>query len=77
MGPRAGLDGRKVSFPPGFDPRLSSLNSNTGSIIRRCCIMKQLIYKHLTYKDLHVKPREPQNHLNLFVSRKLIVHKLN
>jgi len=20
MGPRSGLDGRKISFPPGFDP---------------------------------------------------------
>ena len=24
MGPRAGLDGRKISFPPGFDPGTSS-----------------------------------------------------
>ena len=24
MGPRAGLDGRKISSPPGFDPRPSS-----------------------------------------------------
>ena len=25
MGPRAGLDGRKISSPPGFDPRSQSL----------------------------------------------------
>jgi len=24
VGPRAGLDGRKISSPPGFDPRPSS-----------------------------------------------------
>jgi len=24
VGPRAGLDGRKISSPPGFDPGLSS-----------------------------------------------------
>ena len=24
MGPRAGLDGRKIASPPGFDPGLSS-----------------------------------------------------
>ena len=27
MGPRAGLDGRKISSPPGFDPGPSSLQS--------------------------------------------------
>ena len=27
MGPRAGLDGRKISSPPGIDPRPSSLQS--------------------------------------------------
>ena len=25
MGPRAGLDGRKISLPPGFDPRTVQL----------------------------------------------------
>jgi len=25
MGPRAGLDGRKITSPPGFDPGTSSL----------------------------------------------------
>ena len=29
MGPRAGLDGRKISSPPGFDPGLSSPQSVT------------------------------------------------
>ena len=27
MGPRAGLDGRKISYPPEFDPGPSSLQS--------------------------------------------------
>jgi len=29
VGPRAGLDGRKISSPPGFDPGLSSPQSVT------------------------------------------------
>ena len=29
MGPRAGLDGRKISSPPGFDPGPSNLQSVT------------------------------------------------
>ena len=28
MGPRAGLDGRKISSPPGFDPRPSRINQS-------------------------------------------------
>ena len=30
MGPRAGLDGRKISSPPGFDPGPSGPGSNPG-----------------------------------------------
>ena len=39
MYPRAGLDGRKISFPPGFDPG-SYLDGDRGSTV-----VKELCYK--------------------------------
>ena len=42
MGPRASLDGRKISSPPGFDPGLSSLLTGTEKLFGVSWIMSSL-----------------------------------
>ena len=47
MGPRAGLDGRKISSPPGFD---RSALSRTRNVQDKCSIANQNI--HLTANEV-------------------------
>ena len=70
VGPRASLDGRKISSPSGFDPRASSPQS--------VAIPTELHGPQITKKFLNDNRKHAQGHLNAAVFYKAckIVHNL-
>ena len=59
VGPRAGLDGRKISSPTGFDPEPSS---SVAQSLYRLSYRAKLYY----YILVHIIPGEPVNILSDF-----------
>ena len=65
MGPRAGLDRRKISSPPGFDPRPSSPQS--------VAIPSELPDPHSVI-ILYFKLMGPPSYMRSVIKRRMIVH---
>ena len=60
MGPRTGLDGRKISSPPGFDPRLAAHSQELNRL-------SYSVHTHI-YTDIYIYIYEISIHNSLVFS---------